>query len=158
MLSTAVELKWAPWALWIQDLAVADPYWVLPIVMGATQIVQQKMTLPPPDPFQKRMMQFLPVVFTVFSLGFPSGLGALLADEQRFDHRSANDLQPDQRPGRGGRRPGGARQGEEGIVTERTRRFSGAILLAQAVMSAARYHRIDPERLAYRFHESGTGS
>ena len=74
MLSTAVELKWAPWALWIRDLAEQDPYYVLPIVMGVTQIIQQKMTPPPPDPFQKRMMQFLPVIFTVFSLGFPSGL------------------------------------------------------------------------------------
>ena len=74
MLSTAVELKWAPWALWIKDLAEADPYFVLPIVMGATQLIQQRMTPPPPDPFQRRMMQFLPVVFTVFSLGFPSGL------------------------------------------------------------------------------------
>jgi YidC/Oxa1 family membrane protein insertase len=74
MLSTAVELKWAPWALWIKDLAEQDPYFVLPIVMGATQLIQQRMTPPPPDPFQKRMMQFLPVVFTVFSLGFPSGL------------------------------------------------------------------------------------
>jgi YidC/Oxa1 family membrane protein insertase len=74
MLSTAVELKWAPWALWIQDLAEQDPYFVLPIVMGATQLIQQRMTPPPPDPFQKRMMQFLPVVFTIFSLGFPSGL------------------------------------------------------------------------------------
>ncbi|MBZ0089700.1 MAG: membrane protein insertase YidC, partial [Thermoanaerobaculia bacterium] len=74
MLSTAVELKWAPWAMWIKDLAEQDPYFVLPIVMGATQLIQQRMTPPPPDPFQKRMMQFLPVVFTVFSLGFPSGL------------------------------------------------------------------------------------
>jgi YidC/Oxa1 family membrane protein insertase len=74
MLSTAVELKWAPWALWIHDLAEQDPYFVLPIVMGATQLIQQRMTPPPPDPFQRRMMQFLPVVFTVFSLGFPSGL------------------------------------------------------------------------------------
>lgn len=74
MLAKAVELKWAGWALWIRDLAEPDPYFVLPIVMGVTQIVQQKMTPPPPDPVQRRMMQLLPIVFTAFSLGFPSGL------------------------------------------------------------------------------------
>ena len=74
LLSTAVELWQAPWALWIKDLTAPDPYYVLPIVMGLTQIVQQRMTPPPPDPMQKKMMQFLPIVFTVFSLGFASGL------------------------------------------------------------------------------------
>ena len=74
LLSTAVELWQAPWALWIHDLTAPDPYYVLPIVMGLTQIVQQRMTPPPPDPMQKKMMQFLPIVFTVFSLGFASGL------------------------------------------------------------------------------------
>lgn len=74
MLSTAVELKWAPWVLWVQDLSERDQYFVLPLIMGATQFVQQRMTPPPPDPFQRRMMQMLPIVFTIFSFGFPSGL------------------------------------------------------------------------------------
>jgi YidC/Oxa1 family membrane protein insertase len=74
LLSTAVELWQSPWELWIRDLTAPDPYYALPIVMGLTQIVQQRMTPPPPDPMQKRMLQILPIVFTVFSLGFPSGL------------------------------------------------------------------------------------
>ena len=74
LLSTAVELWRSPWIGWIHDLTVADPYYVLPIVMGISQVVQQRMTPPPPDPVQKRLMQFLPIVFTVFSLGFAAGL------------------------------------------------------------------------------------
>jgi len=74
LLSTAVELWRSPWALWIHDLTAPDPYWVLPIVMGVSQLVQTKMTPPPPDPVQRRLIQAMPIVFTVFSLGFPSGL------------------------------------------------------------------------------------
>ncbi len=74
LLSSAVELWHSPWILWIHDLTAADPYYVLPIVMGLSQIVQQRMTPAPPDPVQKRLMQFLPIVFTIFSLGFASGL------------------------------------------------------------------------------------
>ncbi len=74
LLATAVELWHAPWLGWIHDLSAPDPYYILPIVMGVSQIVQQKMTPSPPDAVQRRLMQALPVVFTVFSLGFASGL------------------------------------------------------------------------------------
>jgi YidC/Oxa1 family membrane protein insertase len=74
LLSTAVELWRSPWAFWIHDLTAPDPYWVLPIVMGLSQVVQQRMTPPPPDPIQRRMIQAMPIVFTIFSLGFPVGL------------------------------------------------------------------------------------
>ena len=74
LLSSAVELWRSPWIGWIHDLTASDPYYVLPIVMGLSQIIQQRMTPAPPDPVQKRLMQFLPVVFTIFSLGFASGL------------------------------------------------------------------------------------
>lgn len=74
MLSSAVELRDAPWILWIQDLSMHDPIYVLPIVMGATQFVQQKMAPAAGDPMQRRMMMMLPVVFTFLFLGFPSGL------------------------------------------------------------------------------------
>jgi YidC/Oxa1 family membrane protein insertase len=74
LLSTAVELWHSPWTLWVRDLTAPDPYYVLPLIMGATQVIQQRMTPPPPDPVQKRMLQAMPIVFTVFSLGFPSGL------------------------------------------------------------------------------------
>lgn len=74
LLSSAVELWRSPWIGWIHDLTASDPYYVLPIVMGLSQVVQQRMTPAPPDPVQKRLMQFLPIVFTIFSLGFASGL------------------------------------------------------------------------------------
>jgi len=74
LLSTAVELWHAPWLGWIRDLSAADPYYALPILMGATQVLQQRMTPQAADPIQRRMFQLFPVIFTVFSLGFPSGL------------------------------------------------------------------------------------
>ena len=74
LLSTAVELWHAPWIGWIRDLTAPDPYYVLPILMGATQVLQQRLTPTSGDPFQRRMMQAFPIVFTIFSLGFASGL------------------------------------------------------------------------------------
>ena len=74
MLSSAVELRDAPWILWIDDLSMHDPIYVLPIIMGAVQFVQQKMAPAMGDPMQRRMMMMLPVVFTFLFLGFPSGL------------------------------------------------------------------------------------
>ena len=74
LLSTAVELWHAPWIGWIRDLTAPDPYYLLPILMGATQVLQQRLTPSAGDPFQRRMMQAFPIVFTVFSLGFASGL------------------------------------------------------------------------------------
>jgi YidC/Oxa1 family membrane protein insertase len=74
LLSNAVELWRSPWLLWVTDLTAPDPYWALPIVMGITQLIQMRMTPPPPDPIQRRMIQAMPIVFTIFSLGFPAGL------------------------------------------------------------------------------------
>ena len=74
MLRSAVELRDAPWLAWIQDLSVPDPYYVLPVLMGATQIYQQKLTPMSGDPMQRRMMQLFPWMFTIFSLSFPAGL------------------------------------------------------------------------------------
>ncbi len=70
----SVQLRQAPFILWIQDLALKDPYYVLPIIMGLTMFVQQKISPPPPDPMQAKVMMLLPVVFTVFFLQFPAGL------------------------------------------------------------------------------------
>jgi len=70
----AVEIRQAPFIFWIHDLSAKDPYYILPILMGLSMFVQQKMTPASPDPMQARMMMFLPVVFTVFFLSFPSGL------------------------------------------------------------------------------------
>ena len=74
LLLAAVELRQEPWILWIQDLSVPDPFYVLPILMGATQILQQKLTPQSGDQMQRRIMQFFPWMFTIFALSFPSGL------------------------------------------------------------------------------------
>ena len=60
--------------LWIQDLSEKDPYYVTPILMGASMFVQQKMTPTMGDPLQAKMMQFLPLIFTFMFLNFPVGL------------------------------------------------------------------------------------
>jgi YidC/Oxa1 family membrane protein insertase len=74
LLSSAVELRGAPWLGWIRDLAAADPYFVLPTVMGATQFLQQRLSPQVGDPIQRRMFQLMPIFFTVLFLGFPAGL------------------------------------------------------------------------------------
>ncbi|MEA2019217.1 MAG: membrane protein insertase YidC [Campylobacterota bacterium] len=75
VLLNAIELKGAPWILWIEDLGAMDPYFVLPILMGATMWLQQKITPNTmTDPMQQKMFQLLPVVFTFFFLWFPAGL------------------------------------------------------------------------------------
>jgi len=74
LLSTTVELRQAPWMGWIHDLSVKDPYYILPLVMGASMILQQKMTPAQGDPMQRRMMMMMPVVFTFLFLGFPAGM------------------------------------------------------------------------------------
>ncbi len=70
----SVELRQAPWILWIQDLSVRDPYYVLPLIMGVTMFLQQKLNPAPMDPIQQKIMMGLPVVFTVFFVFFPAGL------------------------------------------------------------------------------------
>ncbi|RMX21734.1 membrane protein insertase YidC [Legionella jordanis] len=74
VLLESVELRQAPFILWIKDLAVADPYHVLPIIMGATMLIQQKLNPAPPDPMQAKLMMFLPIVFTALFWNFPAGL------------------------------------------------------------------------------------
>ncbi|MGH9160507.1 MAG: membrane protein insertase YidC [Vicinamibacteraceae bacterium] len=75
LLSQAIELRGAPFMLWIKDLSVHDPYYVTPLLMGATMILQQRMTpTTGMDPVQQKMMTMMPVMFTVFFLWVPSGL------------------------------------------------------------------------------------
>ena len=75
VLLNAVELQGAPWILWVQDLSRMDHYYILPILMGASMFLQQRMT---PnnitDPLQEKVFKYLPVVFTFFFISFPSGL------------------------------------------------------------------------------------
>ena len=74
VLLESVELRQAPFMLWIADLASADPYHVLPVIMGATMLIQQKLNPAPPDPMQAKIMMFLPVLFTGLFWNFPAGL------------------------------------------------------------------------------------
>ena len=75
VLLNSVELQGAPWMLWIQDLSQQDPYFILPILMGASMWYQQKVTPNSmTDPMQQKIFQFLPVIMTLFFLTFPAGL------------------------------------------------------------------------------------
>ena len=74
VLLESVELRHAPFMLWIHDLSAMDPYFVLPLLMGASMYYQQKLNPPPPDPMQAKIFQFMPIIFTVFFLFFPAGL------------------------------------------------------------------------------------
>ena len=75
VLYNAVELKDAPWIFWIKDLSALDPYFILPILMGGSMYLQQHLTPTTfSDPTQEKIFKFLPLVFTIFLITFPSGL------------------------------------------------------------------------------------
>jgi YidC/Oxa1 family membrane protein insertase len=74
MLLGSVELRHAPFFGWIQDLSAIDPYYILPIIMGASMIIQTKLNPKPTDPIQAKVMTWMPVIFSVFFFFFPAGL------------------------------------------------------------------------------------
>ncbi|QSG84581.1 membrane protein insertase YidC [Acinetobacter indicus] len=74
VLMESVELRHAPWLLWIQDLSAMDPWFILPLIMGATMYIQQMLNPQPTDPMQAKVFRIMPVIFTVFLLFFPAGL------------------------------------------------------------------------------------
>lgn len=74
VLFESVELRHAPWILWIQDLSVKDPLFILPLLMGASMYIQQQLNPTPPDPTQAKIMQMMPIAFTFFFMFFPAGL------------------------------------------------------------------------------------
>lgn len=74
LLAATIELRHTPFILWIKDLSVKDPYYIMPIIMGITMVVQQKMTPSTVDPTQAKIMLIMPVIFTFFFLNFPTGL------------------------------------------------------------------------------------
>jgi YidC/Oxa1 family membrane protein insertase len=96
VLMESVELRQAPFALWIDDLSVMDPFFVLPILMGASMFYMQKLNPAPPDPMQAKIMQWMPIVFTFFFLWFPAGLvlywlcNNLLSMGQAISHQPQN--------------------------------------------------------------------
>jgi YidC/Oxa1 family membrane protein insertase len=73
-LMESVELRQAPFMLWIHDLSAMDPYFILPILMGISMFLTQMMQPEPPDPVQAKVFKFMPIMFTFFFLWFPSGL------------------------------------------------------------------------------------
>jgi YidC/Oxa1 family membrane protein insertase len=74
VLVESVELRQAPFILWIHDLTTKDPYYLLPLLMGLSMFLQQRLNPPPPDPIQAKVLMFMPVLFTVMFLNFPAGL------------------------------------------------------------------------------------
>ncbi|MGG2400096.1 membrane protein insertase YidC [Pseudomonas sp. SH1-B] len=74
VLLESVEMRQAPWMFWITDLSIKDPFFILPIIMGATMFIQQQLNPTPPDPMQARVMKLMPIIFTFFFLWFPAGL------------------------------------------------------------------------------------
>jgi len=74
VLIESIELRQAPFILWIQDLTQKDPFYVLPVLMGISMFLQQRLNPPPPDPMQAKVMMFMPVIFTALFMNFPAGL------------------------------------------------------------------------------------
>ena len=74
VLLESVEMRQAPWMFWITDLSIKDPFFLLPIIMGATMFIQQQLNPTPPDPMQAKVMKLMPIIFTFFFLWFPAGL------------------------------------------------------------------------------------
>lgn len=74
VLIESVELRQAPFIFWIQDLSTKDPFYVLPVLMGISMFLQQRLNPPAPDPMQQKIMLFMPIVFTGLFLNFPAGL------------------------------------------------------------------------------------
>lgn len=95
LLAVSISVRHEPWVLWIRDLSLKDPYYVLPILMGVTQIILQKMTPSTGEGAQKKMMYIMPVVITIFVANLPSGLtlywavsNVLQLGQQRFINQS----------------------------------------------------------------------
>ena len=74
VLLASVELRYAPFALWIQDLSTPDPYYVLPVIMGISMYIQTKLNPAATDPIQQKVMQIMPLAFSIFFFFFPAGL------------------------------------------------------------------------------------
>ena len=74
VLLESVELRHAPFILWIDDLSAMDPYFVLPILMGISMYLMQRLNPAPPDPMQAKVMQYMPIAFTFLMMWFPAGL------------------------------------------------------------------------------------
>ena len=95
----SIELRGAPFIGWIHDLSVADPYYVTPVLMGASMFLQQKLSPAVADPMQQKIMMILPIVFTFLFMSFPAGLviywtvnNVLTIAQQYYIYKIAKDL------------------------------------------------------------------
>jgi YidC/Oxa1 family membrane protein insertase len=100
VLIESVQLRQAPFIFWIHDLSMKDPFYVLPVLMGLSMFLQQRLNPPPPDPMQAKIMMLMPIVFTVLFMNFPAGLmlywfinNTLSFLQQWFIMRSVNQPQ-----------------------------------------------------------------
>ncbi|MEE9542481.1 MAG: membrane protein insertase YidC [Thermodesulfobacteriota bacterium] len=106
VLYVAIELRHAPFFLWIADLSAKDPYYITPLLMGGSMFLQQKMSPSSPDPTQAKMMMLMPVVFTFMFLSFPSGLVLYwlvnnvlsIAQQYKINKSSASPKPPKAKP------------------------------------------------------------
>ena len=71
---SSVEMRYAPFIGWITDLSKSDPYYILPLIMGVSMLIQTKLNPVPPDPMQAKLMQIMPIAFSVIFFFFPAGL------------------------------------------------------------------------------------
>ena len=107
MLLGSVELRHAPFVLWIEDLSARDPFFVLPLLMGLSMWIQQKLNPAPVDPLQQKIFMALPFVFTVFFAFFPAGLVLYwltnnvlsIAQQYYIIHHVVGDISHDQPAG-----------------------------------------------------------
>ncbi|ROH86851.1 membrane protein insertase YidC [Pseudomethylobacillus aquaticus] len=105
----SVEMRHAPFMLWITDLSAIDPYYVLPILMGATMIIQTRLNPAPTDPIQAKVMMIMPIVFSVFFFFFPAGLvlywlvNNVLSIAQQWQINRATERAAAKKKGNGGR-------------------------------------------------------
>jgi YidC/Oxa1 family membrane protein insertase len=74
VLLSTVEMRQAPWIGWVTDLSVRDPYFILPLLMTASTMLQTWLNPRPPDPMQAKLMWFMPLAFSVMFFFFPAGL------------------------------------------------------------------------------------
>ena len=74
VLLSSVEMRGAPWILWIHDLSQQDPFYILPVLMAVSMFLQTRLNPTPPDPLQAKMMMFMPIAFSVMFFFFPAGL------------------------------------------------------------------------------------
>jgi len=105
----SVEMRQAPFALWITDLSSRDPYFILPLIMGGAMFFQQRLNPQVGDPVQVKVMQIMPIIFTVFFAFFPAGLvlywvtNTLLSIAQQWKINTVVEREAKQK--KGGKKP-----------------------------------------------------